>query len=175
MQCIKQHIEVNNNIVNVNINITQHGTLTQFSKVNQSQLSKWLSPHHRVSAPGALVKAGCDTYLWSRALRWGSYLTPGRAPNNIPLLRRYVLRAARGQNVKWSQRNFLYTKSHSLKNKFCDEQLHAWDSETHDQRVYRKDLISSKAFLILFIIEGLQAQFTGFWLEFIRATAVKCL
>ena len=40
VQCIKQHIEVNNNIVNININITQHGTLTQFSKVNKSQLPK---------------------------------------------------------------------------------------------------------------------------------------
>ena len=28
VQCIKQHIEVNNNIMNININITQHGMLT---------------------------------------------------------------------------------------------------------------------------------------------------
>ena len=176
MQCITQHINVNiNKHVNVNNNITQHSTLTWFSKVNKSQLSKWLSPHHWVSASEALIMTECDTYLWSWALQWGFCLTLRHASNNIFLLHCYVLRAAWGQNAKWAWQNFLHTKSCSLKNKFCDEQLHAWGIETHDQRVYRKDSISSKAFLILFIIERLWAQFTGFQLEFIRATAVKCL
>ena len=82
VQHIKQHINVNNNNVNVNINITKHDTLTQFSKVDNSQLSKWLSPHHWVITSEALIKAECDMYLQFWALQWGFYL-PLRCATNI--------------------------------------------------------------------------------------------